>query len=611
MKKRLEQFYNSFGDSGIMFILYAFSLVVNCLLTWSMELPAIYPEEITTAGTAAFFAGKDWSALLSSMDCASGSGYIQALFYTPIFYLFSTPYAIYKAMLVVNSLLISFIPVIVYHISVKLGVVRVRHKLMISITCGMYVSYIVSGKFIWGESISALLCWVMILCVFTAWDKKNKSTRFVMSMLLGFLFAVSYAADSQLLAVDVAILVTVLIAHFVFREKVLNIIAFTISTVVSFVAEQFVSNMLRERLSDGETALSFSGSWETFFTSFFSGIYSFMTSSLGMGAMAMALFAVLIFSLLREGIRKRVETPESNTKVYEPIKHKYSMRVTLFALYQFIAVGCFEIFSSVFVVKSGDTLTELSGSGENLAPFALFIVMVFVVQYGIELHQLFLGAGIYAYACLAFGLLSYGKMSPQQNIRVLSEILPLKGTADVIPSPMTYLILSSCVFTLFSMLMVFVSCSRKHRGALTATTLFGVFVLSAGYLSIAHIPSMGKANTERIEPHCEVFGLLYNNAQSPPIVIYEADDELAATIQFLAQDTKVSIVKAGEPIPSSCLLVTYNKIQIPKGGVSYDNVGRTDTYTVYAFGETARNFIKFNSQAQQVGQSGKPSLTSS
>lgn len=604
MKKRLEHFYNAFGDSGIMFILYAFSVVANSLLTWNMELPAIYPDEITVAGTAAFFAGKDWSALLGSIDCSGG--YIQAIFYTPLFFLFNTPYAIYKAMLVVNSLLISFIPLITYHIAAKLGVVRVRHKLMISVSCGMYISYIACGKFIWGESISALLLWIMVLCVFTAWDKKNKGTRFSMSVLLGFLFAVGYASNPQLLAFDAAILATVLLAHFLLREKVLNLIAFTISVVLSFSAERLVSAMLRERLWNESVGLSFTNSMGSFFSSLHSGFYSFMTASLGIGALAAAVFIVLAMSLIREGVRKRVETPESNTRVYEPIKHKYSMRVTLFALFQFLAVGCMEIFSAMFVITdcSGGT-NALSGCAENLAPFALFIVMVFVIQYGIELSHLVLGAAVYAYSCLCFGLISYGNVNEDIGVSILS-IFPLKRAIIVEYSPMSYLILSSCVFSLYAVLMVFVSCSRRHRAKLATVSMFSVFVLSACFFSIAYLPKIGRENSEKTAPYCEVFALLYNTPQSPPIVVYEAEEELAATIQFLAQDTSVSIVKSGEKIPDSCLLVTKNKVQIPKDVGSYDNVGKTSSYTVYAFGETARNFIRYNSS--QAGQNKITSL---
>ena len=176
MKKRLEHFYSSFGDSGIMFILYAFSVVANCLLTWNMELPAIHPDEITVAGTAAFFAGKDWSALLASPHFSEGitGGYIQALFYVPLFYLFNTPYAIYKAMLVVNSLLISFIPMIAYHLASKLNIPKVWQKIVISLCCGFYITYVAHSKFIWNEAICSLLPWALIWCIFMAWDKKNK-----------------------------------------------------------------------------------------------------------------------------------------------------------------------------------------------------------------------------------------------------------------------------------------------------------------------------------------------------------------------------------------------------------------------------------------------------
>lgn len=594
MKRRIEQFYSAFGDSGIMFIIYTFSVVLNCLLTLNMELPSEFPEEITVAGTAAYLSGKDWSVLLKSID--SGGGYFQAIFYVPLFFLFNTPYAIYKAMLVANSLLISIIPLIVYHIAAKLGIERVRHKLMISLSCGMYVSYIVCSKFISCDTISAVLCWVMLLCVFCSWNKKNKGTRFVMSVVLGFLFAAAYAANPQMLAVDAAVLTAVLIAHFAFREKVLNLIVFAASCALSFTAEHFVSATLKQSLWNGNVHIEFSGSMQSIFSSIYSGFYAFMTSSLGMGALAVALFLTLAFSILCEGIRKRVDTPENNTRVYEPIKHRYSMRVTLFALFQLMAVFLLEVFSSLFVVIGGSgEKKEFESCADILAPFALFLVLVFVIQYGIELRHIILGAGVYAYACLCFALTAYGGLDESGHSKVLSEILPLRRLVDVNLSNMTYLVVSSCVFTVFALLFVFVSCTRKHRARLAATSIFTVFIISAAYFSVAYIPSSGVENAQKNAAYTEVFALLYNTPQSPPIIIYEAEDELASTIQFLAQDTSVGIVKSGEKIPQSCLLITKSDVQLPRDAGSYDNVGKTNTYTVYAFGETARNFIRFNS----------------
>ncbi|MGN1110648.1 MAG: hypothetical protein ACI4QY_03270 [Oscillospiraceae bacterium] len=605
MRRRLEQFYASFGDSGIMFILYAFSVVVNSLMTWNMELPAIFPDEISAMGTAAFFAGKDWSALLKTFG---GENYIQSLIYTPLFLLFSSPYAIYKAMLVMNSLIVSFIPVIVYHLAAKLGIVRVRHKLMIAFTCGMYITYIAGSKFAWNEPVSALMCWVMVLCVFTAWDKKNKGTRFTMSVLLGFLCAVAYAADVRLIALTAALIITVLVAHFVLREKIINIPAFAAALCLSFLAEHFARATLCAQLWGEDAGLTLTHSMGAFFESLYSGIYAFMTTTLGMGALAAALFVIMTLSLIREGIRRRIDTPENNTKVYEPIKHKYSLRLTFFAMFQFLAIGASEVFFALFPNSGGShELSAIMCFGDNLAPFALFLVLVFVIQYGIDLKKLLLAVGIYAYACLCFALSGFPLNSEAEHAQLLSSLIPFDFSETLDASPMTYLIISSCVFSLFALLLVVVSCTRKHRTTMVSTSVFTAFVLSAVMMGGVYIPDVGKRNSEHAAPYCEVFALLYNTPQSPPIVIYEAEAELAGTIQFLAPDTQVSMLSKGDKIPESCLLITKNSVQIQnEDGGSYDNVGKTSDYTVYAFGETARNFIKYSSTAGKETQAVLP-----
>ncbi len=507
--------------------------------------------------------------------------------------------------------MISFIPLITYHLSEKLGIVRVRHKLMISITGGMYITYIAGSKFIWSESISALICWIMVVCAFNAWDKKNKGTRFAMSVLLGFLCAVAYATDVRLLALTVALVLTILTAHFVFHEKVLNLPAFGISLLLSFTAEFFVRTLLREHLWGDNATFTFTKSLGSFLESFFSGIYAFMTTTLGMGALACAIFVVMTLMLVREGIRKRVETPESNTKVYEPIKHTYSLRLTLFALFQFLVIGCSEIFTALFLTNStGSRLTAAVCCGENTAPFALFLVMVFIIQYGIDLKKLLLAVGIYAYSCLCFALSGFPLTDEVAQAQMLFAVIPFGDVAEFNASPMTYLIISSGIFSLYALIIVVVSCTRKHRTVMVSTSIFTVFVLSSAMLAIVLIPSVGAHNSERTAPHCEVFELLYNSPQSPPIVVYEAEVELAGTIQFLAPDTPVSHLSAGDKIPDSCLLITRNGTKLPKANVSYDNVGKTPKYTVYAFGETARNFIRYSSQTNRDSQHGSSTSSS-
>lgn len=605
MIRRLEQFYAAFGDRGVMFILYAFSVVVNTLLTWSMQLPAVFPDEISVAGVAAFYSGRDWSALLAPIG--GGHGYVQALLYAPLFIMLKNPYAVYKAMLIANGILVSFIPLIAYHMAAKLGVVRVRQKLLIALSCGMYVAYIVNSKYVWNEAITSLLGWVLALCVFNAWDRKNRYTRFTTSLLSGFMCAVAYAANERLIAVVAAVILTVIIARVFFREKLVNIPIFTVSLAVSFTAEYFARQTVTQAVWNGaRKAPDGISATADIFGKFFSLIYAFMTSTLGMGALAAALFIVMILAWIKEGIKNSEKTLEDGTKVYDPAGHKYNLRLTIFALFQFLAVGCATLFSALTSRTESVLASEAAVFGretDNIAPLALFLVLVFVFLYGIDLKKLFIGTGIYAYACVCFVLVGYRTVcrSGEYLESALTGLLPLKLSGEAVGefAGMNYIIMSSCVFAMLALLIVFASCSRKHRTLLASAAIFCVIVYTTSYAGIIYLPETGAENAEETEPFKRVSELLYNNPQSPPVVAFETDPALAATVQFLSPDVRVSILKTGAKIPESCLLIAESGVEAPLEGGSYDVVGRTDKFTVYAYGESARNFIKYSAESEK------------
>ena len=595
MKRRLEQFYAAFGDKGVMFIIYALSVVVNSLMTMCMELPAVFPEEISAAGIAAFYSGKNWADILGQIVVRGG--YIQSLLYTPLFLVFDNPYVLYKAMLVVNALVVSFIPLISYHLSTKLGVERVRQKLLAALSCGMYVSVLARSKFITGDAISCLMVWILIMCVFAAWDKKNRYTRFTMSILLGFLCAVSFAANAGLIAAVLAIILTVIIARVFFKERLLNIPAFAFSLALSFFAEHFARIMVMRSAANlvDETIYvqaNLSGAMERIFGE----IYTFMTESFGMGALAAALFAAIIFAWIREGIKNKETVLENGTKVYEPVKHKYNIRLTVFAIYQFITIA---ILTAVLPIISFTGLNTSAGIGERtqvVAPVALFFVLIFVFRYSLDIKKLFLGTGIYAYACLCFALTnSHTILASVQG--KLPELTPFRFGEDILSETtgMSFIIMSSCVFSVFVLLIVFTSCARKYITRFVSITMLGILIYNTAYAAFMYLPRTAEYFAEEREPYKKVGELLYNDSQSPPIIVYETDKELGAALQFLKLETSVKIIKKGDKVPESCLLVVKSGVKAPFEGGSYDIVGKTDVYTIYAYGESARDFIRYSS----------------
>ena len=620
MKRAFERFYASFGDRGIMFIMFAVSVVFHAILTMDMELPAVSPDEFGVASIAAFYSGHDWSGLMSQIGYYYG--YVQAILYAPLFTLFRNPYALYKAMLVMNGVIVSLIPLIAYNIASKLGIERVWQKIIISGCCGLYITYVAHSKFIWNEAICSLMPWLLIWCVLQAWQRQTPASRFSMSVLTGFMCAVAYAAHSRLIAVVIALVLTVVIARVFFKEKTLNLSAFFLTLIVSFAVESLAKNIIQTEVWKGNASgntldeelsrlggLFESGGLSRLFSVIFGHIYTFFTSTVGIGALALAVFAVLIYQWIKEGIKNKETVLEDGTRVYEPVKHKYGLRLTVFAIYAFLAVGGSMLLSALFKFNSDkiSTIADLTIFGrytDNTAPLAVFLVIAYMFLYGINLKNVLSGAGIYAYSCLCFGICAYPFVKDAVSYREspILGLLPWRIGEDC-TEPLTgqsFVIMSSCVFVLFALMTVVTACSRKNAVKAISVMMCGVFIYTTAFAAAVYLPMRAEENAEKSAPAVAVSDKLYNDPQSPLIVVYQGSSRLAGLIQFLNPEIKVTIIRKAQNVPESCLLIAENGVQAPFEGGSYDVVAKTDDYTIYAYGEAARDFIRYKEGSSQA-----------
>lgn len=615
MKKQLEKFYFSFGDRGVMFIIFACSVVMHALLAMIPELPAIQPDEIGTASIAAFYSGRDWSGIMSRVGYYYG--YIQAIFYAPLFPIFgNNPLALYKAMLVVNGIIVSFIPLLAYHLSSKLGVGKVWQKIVIALCSGLYITYVAHSKFVWNEAVCALLPWLLIWCVFMAWDRKNSHSRFAMSMLSGFMCAVCYAAHSRLIAVAAALVVTLLVMRIWLKERILNLPVFFITMGLSFVTEHFCASLIKNAVWNGRASgnvaeneigrlsgLFESGGIGRFFSTLFGHLYTFMTSTAGLGAMALVVIAVMVGSRISENAREKrnAEIDDDGTKEYEPAEHEYSLRLMLFGLYGFFAVGGTMLMSVLFKfnsssIGSAKDLVMFGRYTDSVAPLAIMLALIFLFMYGYKLRHIFEGAAVYAYGCFSFAISAYPIVAEAGNYREspILGLLPWRVGEDISapPTGMSFVIMSSCVFGLFALMVIFCSCSSKHYVQIISVFLCGMFVYTTAFAGACYLPMRARENEKHILPAREISALIYNDPQSPPIAAYGLSSRMASLVQFMNPDASVKITKRESEIPESCLLITTldEKITLTTGA---EMVGLTSDYVVYAVGDGARDYIRY------------------
>ncbi len=613
MTEKLKRFYSTFGDRGVMFILFAFSVVIHALLSLNMELPAVNPDEIGTASIAMFYVNRDWSQLMSTIGYYYG--YIQALFYVPLVLVFNSPYALYKAMLVMNGVLISFIPMISYHLAAKLGVPKVWQKCVISLCSGFYITYIAHSKFIWNEAICSLLPWALIWCVFMAWDRKNKYSKFTFSMLTGFICAVCFAAHSRLIAVVIALVLTLLIARFLFREHILNLPAFFITGAISFLTEHFCRNAIQHNvwadMARGNTmesglgridGLFEKGGIDRFVATLFGHLYTFCTSTMGIGVIAISCFVVLCVYRFNEWYKhkKNATVNPDGTRIYEPVKYKYSLRVTVFGIYGFFAVGGSLLLSVLYKFNShqfGDIkdLVIFGRYTDNVAPLAICLALIFLFRYGYSIYLIIGSAAIYSYICFGFGLTTADALTGSYRESPILGLLPWRIGENCAEdfSPLSFIIMSSMVFATFALLAVVLCCTRRFKTHFTAGITCAIFTYTTLFAAFSYLPMRAEENAEKIAPAQAISEYLYNDKLSPTIVSFNTGSRTAGLVQFLNPKATVSYIKDTDDLPPTGIIIIKNGEHIPFSPDLYDVVGITEEHTILAYGTAARDYIKY------------------
>ena len=322
--------------------------------------------------------------------------------------------------------------------------------------------------------------------------------------------------------------------------------------------------------------------------------------------MAAAVFVIIVVSRIREDIGAWKTSPERGTRVYDAVKHKYNTRITVFAVYSFLAVGGSILLSAMYKSVSEDAgelqdLTLFGRYTDNVAPLAIFLVLAFIFLYGAELKHILYGAGAYAVICLLFGFISYPVIADALYLREspVLGLLPWRIGEDVGGrfTGTSFVIISSCVFTIYAFMAVFIACTRRHRTQILSGMICCVFMYTTAFGAFVYLPQRAEMNKENIAPAEEISSLIYNDTQSPKIVFYQTETRIAGLVQFLDPLTQIVIINDPREVPESCLLVAESGTEAPFEGGSYDVVGRTDNYTIYAYGESARDFMRYKSSA--------------
>lgn len=373
------------ADFAVMLCIYLAAFVLHFLMTQSATLFNLTPDEFSVTAVAALANGYDWSETVS---LGGYYGYFQAIFYIPVFRVTDDPYLRYRLMLAINGALMSFVPVIVYYISVKALSVKKPAAVIFSAVCGLYPSYMLLTKYAWNETMCCLLPWVLLFLMYKAMSCESKAKKQLFSVLGGLTAAAGYASHGRMLALAAAAAVLVPVVYWLRgKRRVFCFSGFYAALGIGLVCDAFIKRALQKTLwlsgsapaNTLETTLSrvfgLSGegaSIAELFKTLCGHFFYFVSSTWGFGAVCTA----AVFAAAWLSVKKRISDKESCSS---------DDGITLLTWFALLSVGA--IFAVSVLFKGTSSLlyaradTVIYGRyTEAFYPIAIFAGLVLIYK---------------------------------------------------------------------------------------------------------------------------------------------------------------------------------------------------------------------------------------
>ncbi|MBQ8194798.1 MAG: hypothetical protein IJZ47_05465 [Oscillospiraceae bacterium] len=345
-------------DAFVMICMYFAVLLIHVLMSVCVTIFNLTPDEYSVTAIAAYLNGYDWSSTVST---GGYYGYFQGLFYTPVFLLTDDPYIQYKLMIGINSVFMSFAPVIIYYLSRRVFDIGKAPAILFSAICGLYPCYMLLTKYTWNETLCNIMPWVFLLIMYKAMECNSAVKKQILSVLGGLTLVAGYATHGRMLALLAGGIVTVLLVFFLMKKKIFAFTGFFASIAVGFVGDTLLKDFFQDKLwlvnqldktptntiekmlsrifeMDGETIANF-------FRALIGHFFYFISSTWGFGAICVILIisAIVMYFKRNAQIKK---TPEKELTAY------IADNEAILSIFAFLVMGAVFVVSVAFKATS-------------------------------------------------------------------------------------------------------------------------------------------------------------------------------------------------------------------------------------------------------------------
>ena len=568
-----------------------------------MKFPATDPNELSVIAVSDFFLGRSWAGVMVSVDYYYG--FLQGLIYVPAMLLFDTAEMQYSAMIFINSLLISLVPVIAYYLSFRMKTGKIWKCVIASFAAGGYCCYYAHSKFAWSETVSIVLPWIIIWIVFRTADCKSKTARFFMSLLIGTVCGISFAAHTRLIAVVLALTITFILEKIFFGKKMINLIGYFLSLAISTAGVIAVSywlqrelwcaadpSLLKNTLSEFFVTLpeKFNDNgWERIIETLSSQLYYFVTSTWGLGAVAFCLFAAVFSACIKHKSKKEPQT--------------YELEVSVYAFYSVLTVVFTIVFSTLYRFGSDgyNTYQDTMMFGrfiDGIVPLALVFVLLMLFTHSISVNKILGASAVLLLIYLVFMISAVPTILSCQATRIspVLGLYPLRvGAASrELLNFDSFLLTMSMTFCVMGILLVIISCTKKYRSIIISAIMTTITIYSLVFISAVYLPICRTESVEKNKSVSDISGSVYDQSGAPAVTAYNISRHDALMLQFLNRNISVKVTYDIESVPENSFLVVKKGEDVSaleNSRTPFLLIAESSTLKLYAYGERASAYM--------------------
>ena len=203
---------------------------MHTILISKFSVPTINADEYAYWAIAASSKGYDWSSFLSRHTAYYSYGY--SIFLIPLYILFANYASMYKAALAINAMFAVGLFLISYYLLKRRHPDFTKRKIqLLAFCCSFYAPILVQSYISWPETLIYLLSILSVLLAYKTIEKNKLLATVIFACVSSFL----YITHNRNLGILVACVVLVIIALWIKRLSLKQIVVF-IGTVVAFIA---------------------------------------------------------------------------------------------------------------------------------------------------------------------------------------------------------------------------------------------------------------------------------------------------------------------------------------------------------------------------------------